>query len=84
MRPTRTDRTAEGPLHAEALQALRDAVWGVIQDHKLRGRSLVVWREGKVVEISPEEAEAEYLAAKARAEAEREPSVPAGETRNGA
>jgi hypothetical protein len=70
MSATRTDRTAEGPLHAEALQALRDAVWGVIQDHKRRGRALVVWREGKVVEISPEEAEAEYLAAKARAEAE--------------
>ncbi len=70
MSATRTDRTAEGPLHAEALQALRDAVWGVIQAHKRTGQSLVVWRDGKVVEISAEEAEAEYLAAKSQAEAE--------------
>jgi hypothetical protein len=76
MSASRTDRTAEGPLHVEALQALRDAVWGVIQDHKLRGRSLVVWRDGRVVEISPEEAEAEYLAAKAAA-------TPAEQSRNG-
>jgi hypothetical protein len=84
MNATRTDRTAEGPLHAEALQALRDAVWGVIQEHKRRGRALVVWRDGKVVEISPEEAEAEYLAAKARAEAQESASAPAGQTKNGA
>ena len=51
---------------AEALQALRDAAWGVIQEHKRLGMPLTQWRDGKVVEISPEEAEAEYLAAKTR------------------
>jgi hypothetical protein len=62
----RTDsQTPRGPLRAEALQALRDAVGKVIAEHKRLGMPLVVWRDGKVVEISPEEAEAEYLAAKA-------------------
>jgi len=60
----------QGPLREEALQALRDAVWKVIQEHKRLGIPLVIWRDSKVVEISPEEGEAEYLAAKARAEAE--------------
>ncbi len=60
----------QGPLREEALQALRDAVGKVIQEHKRLGIPLAIWRDGKVVEISPEEAEAAYLAAKARAEAE--------------
>ncbi len=59
----------QGPLREEALQALRDAVATVIAEHKRFGIPLVIWRDGKVVEISPEEAEAEYLAAKAQAEA---------------
>jgi hypothetical protein len=57
-----------GPLHQEAIQALREAVWDVIVEHKRLGLPLVVWRDGKVVHIPPEEAEAEYLAAKAQAE----------------
>ncbi len=57
-----------GPLHQEAIQALREAVWDVIVEHKRLGLPLVVWRDGKVVHMPPEEAEAEYLAAKARAE----------------
>jgi hypothetical protein len=68
-------RTPSGPLQAEALQALRDAAWGVIQEHKRLGMPLLQWRDGKVVEVPPEEAEAEYLAAKAQAVA--------GQTRNG-
>ena len=59
----------QGPLREEALQALRDAVGKVIQEHKRLGIPLAVWRDGKTIEISPEEAEAEYLAAKARAAA---------------
>jgi hypothetical protein len=66
----------QGPLREEALQALRDSVGTVIAEHKRFGIPLVIWRDGKVVEISPEEAEAEYLAAKAQAEA--------AQTRNGA
>ena len=64
--PTNSD----GLMRKEALQALRDAVGKVIQEHKRLGIPLVIWRDGQVVEISPEEAEAEYLAAKAQAEAE--------------
>lgn len=67
---------ARGPLREEALQALRDAVGGVIQEHKRLGMPLIIWRDGKVVEISPEEAETEYLAAKARAEAESRAAPP--------
>lgn len=64
-----TTHPPRGLLREEALQALREAVGDVIAEHKRLGIPLVVWREGKVVEISPEEAEAEYLAAKAQAEA---------------
>ncbi len=69
-------RTPVGPLQAEALQALRDAAWRVIQEHKRLGMPLIQWRDGKVVEVPPEEAEAEYLAAKAEDDAVK--------TRNGA
>lgn len=61
---------AQGLLREEALQSLRDAVGKVIQEHKRLGIPLAIWRDGKVVQISPEDAEAEYLAAKALAEAE--------------
>ncbi|MBI1918031.1 MAG: hypothetical protein HYS12_25340 [Planctomycetes bacterium] len=83
MSPTRTPPTnARGPLREEALQALRNAVGKVIQEHKRLGIPLVIWRDGKVVEISPEEAEAEYLAAKARAEAEARRTPSEGSTPN--
>jgi hypothetical protein len=71
------EQRRRGPLHREAIQALREAAWDVILEHKRTRMPLIVWREGKVVEISPEEAEAEYLAAKAKAEAE------AAQSRNG-
>lgn len=35
--------------------ALRKAVQQAIRYHKLMGQSIVVWRDGKVVEIPPEE-----------------------------
>ncbi len=35
--------------------ALRKAVQRAIRFHKLMGRPIVVWRDGKVVEIPPEE-----------------------------
>lgn len=47
------------PLHALALQALREAVAQVIAEHKREGTPLAVWRDGQVVWISAEEAEAE-------------------------
>jgi hypothetical protein len=79
----RTELTPRGLMRAEALQALREAVWDVIQEHKRTGLPLISWREGKVVHVSPEEAEAEYLAAKARAERE-EGIVAPPQTRNSA
>jgi hypothetical protein len=66
-----SSQTPRGLLREEALQALREAVADVIAEHKRLGMPLVVWRDGKVVEISPEEAEAEYNTAKAREEAAR-------------
>ncbi len=59
-----------GPLHHEAIRAMREAVWEVIQNHKRNGLPLVVWRDGKIVHVPPEQAEIEYLAAKAQSEAE--------------
>ena len=57
---------ARGFLREEALQALREAVADVIAEHKRLGLPLVIWRDGRVVEISPEEAEADYKAAQER------------------
>jgi hypothetical protein len=64
MKPT-NGQTPQGPLHQEAIQALREAMGDVIAEHKRLGMPLIIWRDGKVVELSPEEAEAEYNAAKA-------------------
>ena len=38
-------------------RALRDAVQKAIRFHKLMGQPIVVWKDGKVVEIPPEEIE---------------------------
>jgi hypothetical protein len=64
-----SDSPGRGPLRREALQALREAVAGVIAEHKRIGMPLIIWRDGKVVAISPEEAEAEHNAARAAEEA---------------
>jgi hypothetical protein len=77
-----TGQPPRGLLREEALQALREAVWDVIQEHKRTGLPLVVWRDGKVAHVLPEEAEAEYLAAKAQAEAGA--AAPLGPSGNGA
>jgi hypothetical protein len=47
---------------------MREAVWDVIQEHKRLGIPLVLWRDGKVVNVPAEQAEREYLAAKAQAD----------------
>ena len=47
------------PLEQRAEMALKAAVEKVIADHARRGLPLYVWREGKVVELSPEELRAE-------------------------
>ena len=40
-------------------KALRDAVQKAIRFHKLMGRPIIVWKDGKVVEIPPEEIQLE-------------------------
>jgi hypothetical protein len=49
------DNTDEMPLEIMAERALREAVAEAIAEHKLRGHPIVVWRDGKVVTIPPEE-----------------------------
>jgi hypothetical protein len=43
------------PLDIKAELALREAVAEAIAEHKLRGHPIIVWRDGKVVSIPPEE-----------------------------
>ena len=40
-------------LQDKAEAALKKAVRGVVEDHKKTGRPLAVWRNGKIVRISP-------------------------------
>lgn len=39
-------------LHLGALKALKEAVHGVLEDHKRTGRPVVIWRNGKVAKVS--------------------------------
>ena len=43
------------PLDIKAEMALKEAVADAIAEHKLRGHPIVIWREGKVVTVPPEE-----------------------------
>jgi hypothetical protein len=56
----------ELPLEQRAEMALKAAVEKVIVEHARQGWPLYIWRDGKVVELSPEELRAEA----ARLEAE--------------
>jgi hypothetical protein len=49
----RTESLAE-----KAMEALREAVAKVVEDHRRRGKPLAVWRDGKAVWISATEASA--------------------------
>jgi hypothetical protein len=40
-------------LLAKAERALREAVAGVIEDHRRAGTPLIVWRDGKVAKVHP-------------------------------
>ena len=44
----------------KALLALKEAVKEVIERHKISGRPLAIWKDGKVVQISAEEALRSY------------------------
>jgi hypothetical protein len=39
-------------LQAKAFKALKEAVRGVVEEHKRNGRPLAVWRNGKVMKVS--------------------------------
>ena len=43
-------------LQEKAFKALKEAVREVVEDHKRSGRPLSVWRNGKVVKISANQA----------------------------
>jgi hypothetical protein len=45
----------ELPLDVRAEMALKAAVEGLIEEHAREGRSIFIWQDGKVVEISAEE-----------------------------
>ena len=49
----------ELPLEQRAELAFKAAVEEVIVEHARQGLPLYIWREGKVVELSPEELRAE-------------------------
>ncbi len=56
----------ELPLEQRAEMALKAAVEKLIVEHARRGLPIYIWRDGKVVEVSPEELRAE--SARLRAE----------------
>lgn len=56
----------ELPLEERAEMAFRAAVEKVIIEHARLGQPMYIWRDGKIVELSPEELKAEA----ARIEAE--------------
>ncbi|MDO8525432.1 MAG: hypothetical protein Q7S07_02985 [Candidatus Omnitrophota bacterium] len=41
-------------LQEKAFKAFKAAIRGVIEDHKRSGRPLSVWRNGRVMRISPD------------------------------
>ena len=43
-------------LQDKAFKALKEAVRGVVEEHKRSGRPLSVWRNGRVVKISATQA----------------------------
>jgi hypothetical protein len=49
----------ELPLEQRAEMALKAAVEKVIVEHARQGWPMYIWRDGKVVELSPEELRAE-------------------------
>jgi hypothetical protein len=43
------------PLDIKAEKAMEEAVAEAIAEHKLRGRPILIWRDGKVVVVPPED-----------------------------
>ena len=40
-------------LHVKAAAAMKKAIYQVVEQHKKTGRPLAVWKNGKVMRISP-------------------------------
>jgi len=40
-------------LQIKAFKAFKEAIRGVVEQHKRTGRPLVIWQNGKVAKISP-------------------------------
>jgi hypothetical protein len=57
-------RVKEVPLAIRAEEALRRAVAGAIADHRLKGRSIAVWRDGKVTRIPSDQIVVREVAAR--------------------
>jgi hypothetical protein len=55
MRSNRRRVREEVSLRVKAEMALKEAVAEAIAEHKRRGRPIVVWRNGKVVLVPPDE-----------------------------
>jgi hypothetical protein len=53
------------PWYVRATQAMADGIARAISEHKRDGLPLAVWRDGQVVWISADEAEAELAASRA-------------------
>jgi len=56
-----SDDVLKLPLHVRAEMALREAVREALAEHAREGRPAYIWRDGKVVAMTPEEIRA-YLA----------------------
>lgn len=54
---TQTQPISELPLHVKAELALKQAVARVVESHRRLGLPLVVWRDGKVVFLPPDQAQ---------------------------
>ena len=42
---------SDSKLHAGANKAIKEAIRGVIEDHKRTGRPMIIWRNGKVAKV---------------------------------
>ena len=54
-KPPTKESLKDIPMDVRAEMALKEAVADAIAEHKRMGRPIVVWRDGKVVKIPPEE-----------------------------
>ncbi len=71
------ERPGRGPLHKEALIALREAAAAAILEHERHGLPLVYWQDGKIVELSAQEAKVAYRKSWEAAKAAGDDAIPA-------